>query len=289
MTRGRRSHSHDLHIAQSWPLLEPERGRGTAAWSTLTLSHPSCCWGDACPTGIMLGHQLVEIRVSPLNLGPHSQLPWASETLGSYNITENRTWILLSLSKDASLVPPSSSPCSDELRESQSSVKVPELALRAAGCTVCKRFLTHNYTHSPFEHASQSQAEPRHRTPWTQGNERPKKKTKSEADPREGIFHSTSPPDWLEKDVGKQQLVPNQRCVHVYINRVSANCLCGTPKYPQYHYKSFLPASQHSPARSISHFPHKNDRLTLSSHLHKSPTDNHKYFSYADLWQHKQD
>lgn len=57
----------------------------------------------------------------------------------------------------------------------------------------------------------------------------------------------------------------------------------------QHYYKSFLPASQHSPARSISHFPHKNDRLTLISHLHKSPTDNHKYFSYADLWKHKQD
>lgn len=94
--------------------------------------------------------------------------------------------------------------------------------------------------------------------------------------------------DWRMMQ-GNNRLFPNQRCVHMYSHRVSANCLRGTPKYPQYHYKSFLPASQHSPARSISHFPHKNDRLTLSSHLHKSPTDNHKYFSYADLWKHKQD
>lgn len=33
------------------------------------LSHPSCSWGH------LLGYQLVEIRVSPLNLGPHSELP----------------------------------------------------------------------------------------------------------------------------------------------------------------------------------------------------------------------
>lgn len=87
----------------------------------------------------------------------------------------------------------------------------------------------------------------------------------------------------------QQPVSKAERCVHIYTHRLLLMVSMEPLNIHCHYYKPFLPASQHSPAPSSSHFPHRNDRLTPISHLHKSPTDNHKYFSYADLWKPKQD
>lgn len=170
-------------------------------WSTLTLSHPSC------PTGIVLGYQLGEIRVSPLSLGPHLELPWASETLGSHDLTENTTWILLPLFKDVSLVPPSSSSCS-ELTVTITS-KGPWACSRGCGMrsSLWELFNPQWHTqpictHQPKSGRTQAQ-NPSDLREW-----KSKKENQAWSRSKRRNFHTTSPPDWLEKDAGQQQAIP---------------------------------------------------------------------------------